>query len=325
MSLDVAPLVDELNQARNNNGPNAATMTFVVYFEDASIADWIRERTRLVIAQHPARVIVLDGSQTPESQRIDTLAMQAEWIEIGVRGTSGTDLENAVAELALAEAPIVLAWIASRITADDRFPTLARRVQTVICNSSVMDCGTAPQRDLIAFMEQHPEIHVQDLAYLRIAGWQDVIAQFFDERETMDDLFHLHRVEIACGSEAEAYYFLGWLASRLEWQPCQGNTMCNRDGETITFNIIREGPPRRLQRVTASSDGTTFSAQVLEGDSNVMCLEATGEHAKDRRCAPVFGMELASLVQRAILQKQRDRVFQETTAMVKQIIDRQER
>ncbi len=324
MSLDVHPLLDELQQARQANEPNAATMTFLVYFDEPSIASWIRERTRLIVDKHPSRVVVFDGSQGSGAGHIETGVPRGEWIELGVRGANSAELSAALSELSLSEAPIVMAWIASRIAHDDRFATLARRVQAAICNSSVLETGSQPQRDLIRFVEAHPEIRVQDLAYLRLSGWQDIIADFFDKREAMDELFQLRSVEITAGSEAEAYYLLGWLASRLEWKPCGRNEMCNRDGAVISFKINREGPPRRLQRVVLRSEHTTFSGEVFEEDPNAVCLEATGAAPQERRCAPVFGLEVASLVERAILQNSPDLVFLETIEMTRQIIDLQE-
>lgn len=322
MSLDVGPLVEELNSVRQTAAPSAATMTFVVYFEDATIADWVRERTHVVAAKHPSRVLLLDGSKDSRSHHIEAQEPRGEWIEIGVRHASGHDVAAALSELALAEAPIVLAWISSRLTRDDRFPIIAQRAQTVICNSSVTDLTVASQRDLIEFTEEHPAMHVQDLAYLRIAGWQDLIAEFFDRRETMDDLFGLRHVEIAAGSDAEAYYLLGWLASRLEWRACRENEMCNRKDETISFKIVREGSPRRLQRIVLQSQATAFKAEIFEDDPNAVCLEASGAHPRERRCAPIFGLDIASLVERAILQRQVDPVFRATMEMVKEIVDR---
>lgn len=323
MSLDVHPLLDELQHARQGNEPNATTMTFVVYFDEPAIAPWIRERMRLIIDKHPSRVVMLDGSQGSDAAHIDAEVPRGEWIEVGVRGANGTELAGALSQLSLPEAPVVLAWIASRIADDDRFATLAPRVQTVICNSSVLETGHNSQRDLIRFVEAHPEIRVQDLAYLRLSGWQDLIADFFDKREAMNELFQLRSVEIAAGSEAEAYYLLGWLASRLEWKPCGRNEMCNRDEAIVSFKIEREGPPRRLQRVVLRSEHTTFSAEVFDEDPNAVCLQATGAASQERRCAPVFGLEIASLVERAILQNVPDEVFLETAEMTRQIVDHQ--
>lgn len=325
MSLDVHPILDVLTQARREAGSmNTATMTFVVFFEDESISQWVRERAHAVGDKHPSRVIVFDGTKPEGNQHADPSTTRGEWLEIGVRGSKAGALSSALSMLALPEAPIVLAWIARDVAHDERFPALAARAQTVIASSSVLDTGTGPVCDLIDFIEAHPEVHVQDLAYMRLATWQELIADFFDEPQFAKELYNIRRVEITAGSDAEAYYLLGWLASRLEWAPCGKNEFCNRDKEIIDFEIRRGSQPRRLDRVVLRSPFTTFGAQVFENDPNAVCIEVSGAKSRPRRCAPLFGLDIASLVERAILARQRDQVYLEALTLTKQIIDRQQ-
>ncbi len=325
MSLDVRPLANELNVAHRAGGATVATMTFVVYFDDRAIGDWVRERTRFLSDRHPSRVIVFDGTQKTGEAHVDGAVSRGEWVELGVAGSDGSALSAALSELALPEAPIVLAWIASPISQDDRFEILAQRVQTVICSSSVTDVGTGAVRDAIAFMEEHPATHLQDLAYMRLREWQAIIAEFFDEPATLSDLFTLRTVDITAGSEAEAYYLLGWLASRLAWTPCGANAMCNRNKESIAFTIRRNGAPRRLQRVKLTTDDTTYVAEVLDADPDAVCLEASGAHPQTRRGVSLHSLDIASLVERALLQRDRDELFAQTLAMTKELIDRQKK
>jgi glucose-6-phosphate dehydrogenase assembly protein OpcA len=322
MILDVHPILEELNLARQRSGASAATMSFVVYFDDKSIADWIKERAHAVAEKHPSRVILLDGTQCAGNEHIDTAMPRGEWVEIGAAGSDGETLAAALSALALPEAPVVLAWIASGISRDDRFAVLAQRANTVICSSSVTDSGTSSLGDLMMFTQAHPEIDIADLAYVRLSAWQNVIAEFFDDERLMEELFRLRTVEITAGSQAEAYYLLGWLASRLQWSPCGERAMCNREKETIVFSITVKGTPRRLMRVSLASETTTFTAEVFDEDPDVVCLQTTGANAQDRRCEPLRGIDIASLVERAILQK-RDPVFRETLTMTKDIVDAQ--
>ncbi|MEO9264081.1 MAG: glucose-6-phosphate dehydrogenase assembly protein OpcA [Candidatus Baltobacteraceae bacterium] len=300
-----------------------ATMNFVVYFEDAAISGWIRERTRRIGEKHPSRVIVLDDTRAPAVEAPDAGSARSEWIEVGTQGCDGGSLAATISAHALPEAPLVLAWIASKISADDRFPALAKRAHTVICNSSVTDVGSNSLRDFIEFAGKHPGIDVQDLAYVRLHAWQDLIAEFFDEERVLEDLFKLRNVEITAGSEAEAYYLLGWLASRLEWAACGKERMCNREKETITFSIHRDGAPRRISRVALMTDSTTYTARVFDEDPNVARVEVTGTHPQRPRCIPLHDLDVASLIGRAILQTRRDPVFHETLTLTKRLLDSQ--
>lgn len=299
-------------------GVVAATMTFVVYFNDAGIAGWVRDRARLVGKKHPSRIIVLDGTPaaTPDTSAND------EWMEIGASGYDAAALHRALATHALREAPIVLAWIAANVGSDERFTELAKCAQTVICSSSVIDTGSEAICALIDFAHAHPDIDVQDLAYLRLNAWQDLIADFFDDKRLLEDLFQLRNVEITAGSHAEAYYLLGWLASRLGWSACGKGQMCNRSQETITFTIHRAGGPRRVSRIALMTDSTTYLAEVLADEEDVARVEVTGAHAAPARVIPLHGLDIASLVGRAIV-THRDEVFHHTLAMTKQLIDTQ--
>jgi hypothetical protein len=57
-------------------------------------------------------------------------------------------------------------------------------------------------------------------------------------------------------------------------------------------------------------------------DQAAICLDVTGSTACPSRCAPLHTVDLASLVERAILGRARDEVFVETLTMAKHIIER---
>jgi len=59
---------------------------------------------------------------------------------------------------------------------------------------------------------------LRDLAWMRLRPWQDMIANFFDDPALLGELFSIRRLHIASGSDSEAFYLAGWLASRLDWQ-----------------------------------------------------------------------------------------------------------
>lgn len=323
MSLDVRPVLREIDERRREHpGMHTATMSLVVFFEEASLAPWIRDRGRAVAWKHTSRVIVFDATRPEGDQEATESSSHGEWVEVGVKGSSSAELASALSALALAEAPIVLTWLAQGLADDERFSILAALSHTVICSSSLLDVGTAGVRDLANFIRRHPDFNVQDLAYVRLASWRESIADFFDEPELMAELHDLREVEVGAGSDAEAYYLVGWLASRLGWTPCAANQFCNRNGATITFTIQRTGAPRRLESVVLRSPATAFSARVLAHDEAAVCLEVTGEKHRERRSAPLVGIDIVSLVERTILSRRPDAVFHETLAMAEQLIER---
>ncbi len=323
VSLDVHPIVEELSAARTSEGAmKAATMTLAVFFETPAIASWVVQRTRAIAEKHPSRVLMFDGTKSEGDQHAEPSMTRGEWVDVGVKGSSAAQLASALSLLALAEAPIVLAWVGMEIEHDERFVALANVANTVVVSTSVIDPDTTALRDLVAFVERHPAILVQDVAYLRLTAWQELIAEFFDEPEFLVELAQLCEVRITGGSDPEMYYLLGWLASRLEWTPCAPDEMCNALGETVRFCVQREGTARRLSSVVLTSKDVTFTASVTETDPEAVCLQVAGAKERAVRCAPLHTLDIASLIERAILTNAQDEIFLESLAMAKLILDR---
>ena len=300
----------------------ASTMTFVLFFQDGFVAGWASERTRAVADKHPSRVIVFDATKDATSSRVEPPA-RGEWIEIGAKDCDQHELAAALATLELPEAPVVLTWIAGGLSTDARFATLAKMAGTVIVSSSVITTDGSGLADLTAFIDRFPEIPVQDISYLRLAAWQEVVAEFFDDPELLPELEGVREVEVMAGSDPEMYYLLGWLASRLAWTPVGRGSLTNASGATVAFSMVRDGPPRRLSRVVLKSAKSSYIAEVHPQDDAAICLRVEGAHARDERCAPMHSVDIASLVERAILVTGRDEVFIESLAMAKHIMERQ--
>jgi glucose-6-phosphate dehydrogenase assembly protein OpcA len=322
VSLDVHPVVDALAKARKEPGAMlTSTMTFAVFFGDDSGADWVRGRTRALAEKHPSRVIVFDDGKGEDQRAVEPSKTRGEWIEIGVHGASAAELDAALTQLELPDAPVVLLWIAETLASDERFLTLAHRADTTICSTSVSRTDERPLRDLAAFVEAHPEILIQDVAYLRLGAWQELVAEFFDQPACRRELYALRRVEVTAGSDAEMYYMLGWLASRLAWTPAGPGAFTSPSG-SVHYTMIHDGPPRRLTKIVLASQNATFSASIHPQDQGAICLDVTGATECSSRCAPLHTVDLASLVERAILIRKRDRVFAESLTMAEAIIER---
>jgi glucose-6-phosphate dehydrogenase assembly protein OpcA len=314
--------MDALAKARKEAGAMLiSTMTFAVFFADDSGVDWVRSRTRALAEKHPSRVVVFDDGKDEDQRTVEPSKTRGEWIEIGVRGASPAELDAALTQLELPDAPVVLLWIAQALASDDRFLTLARRANRTICSTSVSRSDERPLSDLATFVKAHPEILIQDVAYLRLGAWQELIAEFFDEPACRRELTALRSVEVTAGSDAEMYYILGWLASRLAWAPTGPETFASPGG-TVRYTMIHDGPPRRLTKIALASENATFSASIHPQDQDAICLDVTGSTACPSRCAPLHTVDLASLVERAILTRKTDKVFFESLAMAKEIIER---
>lgn len=316
--MNLASVLDEITESCRERGTEAsvATMSLVVFFENSAIGELARDRIHMLASKHPSRVIVLDGAQSDNFQRVEG----CDWIELGVKGSAPEVLSAAVAALRLEDAPVVLLWIAAGIESDPRFAMLCEDAQTIVYNSSLIDTGHEALCELVDYVEGHPELPLADIAYLRLAPWQECVAIFFDGKAA-EELRDLQRVEIGCGSEPEAFYLLGWLASRLQWKPVDADALVNRFGKRVAFEIKREGEPRRVARIALTSSRSAFAAQVDQSQETIL-LSVTGSSQHAPRYRAVNNPGIAGLVERAILWGRNDQIFQAALAAAGEILAR---
>jgi glucose-6-phosphate dehydrogenase assembly protein OpcA len=110
------------------------------------------------------------------------------------------------------------------------------------CDSIIFDSSSfvQPEANLshIAQMLQQG-VTLSDLNWRRLAPWQELSAEAFDPPERRAEIYEVDKVTIDYerGNQAQALMFLGWLASRLNWQPTsyqhQGG---DYDIRTVSFN-----------------------------------------------------------------------------------------
>jgi glucose-6-phosphate dehydrogenase assembly protein OpcA len=330
--IDVQAVLGELAECRQNRSDDAAValMTLVAFFENVEVGQWLRDRLHSLAVKDPARVIILDGTQVEAARHVDDrcadhadcVRTRGEWIELGVKGSDAPTLQSAVAALVLPQAPVALVWASTAVAGDARLERLVPEMRTLVYNSSALDDGDAGLRALVEFVRTHPDAAICDLAYLRLAPWQDCIALCFDAKAVIRELFDLRRVEIASGSAAEAYYLIGWLASRLEWSLCASNRFCNRFGTEIEFSIVREGTPRRIRRIALHSSQTQFVAELAPETAEIIELRVSGAVQVPNRYRPINNIDTASLIEWAMLAAQRDRVFTDSLMAAADVLSR---
>lgn len=315
MTMNLQPVLEEVEQAFRARGCDAsvATMTVVVFFENEAIGELARERIQILAGKHPSRIVILDATQNENVHRVQS----CDWIELGVKDSGPELLRAAVARLRLSDAPVVLLWIARGIASDARFSALCEDVSTIVYNSSLLDAGHEALHELVAYAQEHPALPLADIAYLRLAPWQECVATFFDGNAALE-LLELERVEIDCGSEPEGIYLVAWLASRLNWSSADDDALVDRRGKRVTFEIHREGEPRRIARIALHSSQSAFVAQLDASGESILLSVSGARHGTRHEAVKHPG--IAALVERAILWGQNDRVFYETLAAAGRIL-----
>ena len=291
------------------------TINFLVVIDDDAQRQWVLDRVALIDDKHPARTIVLDTLSTGDNATIN-----ADRIEIACGGMHPDDVRSLVQGLMIPEIPSVLWWTGDEIVDQPLFDPLIDIVDALVIDSSGSRTDDRTIRDLSEFSARRPTVALRDLAWMRLRPWQDMIAHFFDDPNLMEELFAIRKLEIVSGSEAEALYLGGWLASRLGWVACAHEEFCDRDGAPIPFTHRREGAGRRVRSVSVETDRSRYFAALTPSDEGVVSVGVTGEKSRPDRLVPLQAIDNASLIERAILEPPADEVFETALHMVGKIL-----
>jgi len=330
---DISPILEELRRIRKCAGtgqqgiaPRVATLNFVVFVDDPAHREWVLERAVRVADKHPCRLIVLDSTRSGGGVDVATSTRESggattinERVDIAVGNVGHASIHTLVQELSVHDIPTILWWSGARLLQSRTFGGLSAQASSVLVDSSGMAAGAETIRELGEFLSRFPNVSLQDLAFMRLAPWQDMIAQFFDDPALREDLFSLTSLDIESGSEAEALYLAGWLASRLSWQPAGHASFRARDGRNIPFTRVTKGDKRRVLRVALTSADSTYIAELSDDDA-VVQLRVEGARSKPPWFVPLQNIDNTSLIERAILEDRRDQIFETSLLTVREIL-----
>jgi hypothetical protein len=249
----------------------------------------------------------------------NTLVTSFEQIQLGVADVAVPQLRSVVHDLLTPNVRNVMLWGGNHVQ-DARFDALGELAERVVLFSSA-DSGVDRLRELARMDEEPIAQRIRDLAYMRLLAWQDLTAQFFDDPELASELPSINLVQITSGSDAEAYYLAGWLASRLDWQPCGEIAFCNASGAPIRIELRKEGLPRRIRAIRLQSPACTFAIAVSPDAEDLVCLTVEGRKERAMRCLPLHDIDIVSLVERAIFSSHDGGVYLETLGLLKRVFE----
>ncbi|WAL60705.1 glucose-6-phosphate dehydrogenase assembly protein OpcA [Thermocoleostomius sinensis] len=140
---------------------------------------------------------------------------------ITLRGTKAAlnRVGSTVAALLIPGLPKFVWWKATPNPEQDLFKKLKESCNCIILDSSYF---SDPESEFLKIQELiEAETSVADLNWHRLSAWQELTASAFDPPERRSALGDVDRISIDYekGNAAQALMFLGWFASRLDWEP----------------------------------------------------------------------------------------------------------
>jgi glucose-6-phosphate dehydrogenase assembly protein OpcA len=295
---------------------SSSTVNIVVWIDDDSRREWVLERAALLGEKHPSFMLIFDRSGATEAATVVTsdrdvlshFTVQGERVIIDADDFAPETVAEFVHALCPSTVETILWWTSGRLSEEPSFGALVPLATSVVFDSG----GATPDATTIAavaaFRDANPAKLVRDLAWLRLAPWQDMIAHFFDDPNLVDELFAIKEVRINSGSDAEALYLAGWLASRLGWKAAGHDAFVDRNGTKIAYTHAREGDMRRIRSVSLISRTSAYHGAVSD-DPNVVRVWVEGDNARDPRLFTLQALDNASLLERAMLERGDDAVF----------------
>jgi len=263
-----------------------------------------------------------------------------------LRGTSDAleRIGGMITELMLPALPQYVWWKASPEKDYGLFQRLLSQADMIIVDSSIFNDPEGDLRQLAQLVTDKGAI--ADLNWGRLAAWQELTAEAFDapERRSSVGEIDLISIDYEKGNYAQALMYLGWVASRLQWQPI---SYCHEPGVYDIHKIQFCSPGQRpieaelaglpiadtgqilgdlISLKLGSTDCQSQCGTVLcSGTLGCMRMEAGGG-AQNYRVQQVTALEdqnTEQLLGRQLQRWGRDALYDESMAIVSAILQLQ--
>ncbi len=346
------------------------TMNLVVVAGSLHTRDKYTRVVDDVTASIPARAIVsavvpdepgdvLDGSATAVCYLHDGKKVCSERVLLEAKGSASARVASAIEALLVPEIPTALVWL-GRVHVDDPiFEALAENADRVLLDSEYT--SLASLLHVARWAREHvARLHVGDLAWTRLAPWQELLARFFDPADTQPLAERVTKIRVHQASEhgarlgPEPALMLGWMATRLGWKArrASGTLAFERpDGGTVALEIgavpcpqgvaplalaelvveatadagglMRGSITRDLASgasIPPAAEGEATFGMTLDADVMRWRLESPNGHVAEQRVR-LGTNKAAKWLERTLHRQAKDAAFDEAVAFAEQIVD----
>ncbi len=245
-----------------------------------------------------------------------------------------------ISALMVSELPKFIWWKANPKPDYGLFQRLSDNSDIIIVDSSTF---ADPEGELTCVGQLLDQgLVLADLNWRRLSAWQELTAEAFDPPERRNALTEVDQVTIDYeqGNPTQAFMFLGWLASRLQWRPIayeyEGG---DYDIRRIKFKseekseIVAElaGIPTEAGEIPGDLISIRLSSTNLEADCcTVLCSETTGcmrmeagggaQSCRIQQVTPLFDQKTEQLLTKQLQRWGRELLYEESMALTYQML-----
>ncbi|NET34828.1 MAG: glucose-6-phosphate dehydrogenase assembly protein OpcA [Cyanothece sp. SIO1E1] len=262
---------------------------------------------------------------------------------ITLRGTKAAleRMSEVVQSLMIPNLPKFVWWKATPNPEQELFKQLSSKCNCIIVDSSYF---SDPESEFLKMRELiDSETYIADLNWHRLSSWQELTAEAFDPPERREALVDLDQVTIDYekGNASQALMFLGWLASRLQWQPI---AYTDEGGDYALKHIEFKGSNQRIIKAELAAIPTADSGEII-GDliglrlsstnlnadcCTILCSETTGcmrmeaggsaQACRTEQVTALPDQKAEFLLSRHLQRWGRDALYEESLEVVTQIL-----
>ena len=259
----------------------AASMSVLVPVRDDVEANTVADLLDGLADTHPSRALLLLADERidePRARLCSHCRRPGEgepsryWEEIRLVSSPGAlhQVISLVQTLALPGLPIQTWWPGEPSFDGDLFNYVVDTSDRLVLDSSRFRDPTVALPQLAAAIRiANQSVAFADLSWTRLTPWRLLVAEFFDAPQDQAILDSIERVSIAYapnvgGEASQALLLLGWLGSRLGWEP---HTLTASGTGVWTFEVIDGVRPVRIEITPATG------ADPLPGATDLRCVE----------------------------------------------------
>ncbi len=299
--VSVSQIEAELSKFWQSYGDNsvtrATTFNLLVYEPESMGAASRMASVDAIASQSPCRLIdlvTLDeedrgiSAQVAAScpiQKNHSSLICGEYITLSGSKLAFDRVHSIIPDLLIPDLPTFLWWKDSPAPNTRVFEKLVNLSDRLILDSATFSNSETDLQKVRSMIQSGTQI--ADLNWQRLAPWQELTAQAFDQPDRRAAVWEIDGVTIDYerGNSTQALMFLGWIASRLEWDPIESSF---EGGDYNIQHIVFEGrhnlkikaelaaiPVGDPGEVVGDLIGLRLTSQNTDA-CNVFCSESTG-------------------------------------------------
>jgi glucose-6-phosphate dehydrogenase assembly protein OpcA len=196
----------------------------------------------------------------------------------------------------------------------------------------MVDSTRAPdgieQLNQLELLRANPRWHAQiiDAAWIKLDGWREALASFFDARSTRPALERVSEIEIVAADAISAAYLAGWLASRLDIGPDDGG-WARADGTPVTIALRTDSGHAAhgilsVKLVTELRGESMLAHASLDAHGLLQMRLSTDRLSLRRHQLRLPALDEAGWVCGMLQRRERDRVFEASAAIARLLLTR---